>query len=449
MILTPFTTRYRAGSARALILTLLSLAGCMDRNADDLLTPVMPSITLRWPRSGDVVMTGHREILYEFESPRGAATYELVVNDSLLGSYPAGTDGALPDIYWQVDTALIPTGARYFLRVYDHDGNAATSTTMTGIRVITPTSPPAPPAHLALWVLSASAVNFTWEDASNDESGFELWRSAAGSAFARIQSLPPNAISTNDTGLAGGVVYRYRVRAVNAFGFGESNEVSVGSPNPVLDAPTSLAATARGTRLVELQWSDNSSGELGFVIQRRVSTGSVFSQVGLVGPNAQAFADTAGLSGGSSYTYRVAARGQFGQSAWSNEETVTTLYQDVFPPSNLIALYESASKSVRLTWKDNTIFEIQTRIERRSNPTGLFAEIARTGVDVVSYRDTTATAGVSYTYRVRAATAGEYLTVYSNEASVTLPGSVPPSRPAGNAAPEGSRIAPVSRHQLR
>jgi hypothetical protein len=405
----------------------------MDRNADDLLTPVMPSITLRWPRSGDVVMTGRREILYDFDSPRGAATYELVVNDSLIGAYPAGTDGALPDIYWQVDTSLIPAGARYFLRVYDHDGNAATSMTMTGIRVVTPTYPPAPPTHLALWPLSVSAVNLTWEDAASDESVYELWRSAGGGAYSRIQSLPPNSVSTNDTGLAGGEIYRYRVRAVNAFGFGESNEVSVGSSSPVLNAPTNLAATARGTRLVELQWTDNSSTELGFVIQRRVSSGTIYSQVGLVAPNEQSFSDTSGLSGGSSYTYRVAARGQFGPSAWSNEETVTTLYQDVFPPTNLIALYETASKSVRLTWKDNTIFESQTRIERRANPNGSFTEIARTGVDVISYRDSTATAGVGYTYRVRAATLTEYLTAYSNEASVTVPGSVPPSPPAGRA----------------
>ena len=398
----------------------------MDRNADELLTPLMPSITLRWPRTGDVLMAGRREVLYDFASPRGAAVYELVVNDSLQGSFPAGVDGSQPSIIWQVDTALVSSEVQYFLRVYDHDGNTTTSSTMKNIRVMLPTLPPAAPRNLSLSRISDSAVNLTWEDDSDNESSFELWRSQAGGPFVRVQILATNSVSTNDTGLAGGVLYRYRVRAVNPYGFGESNEASLAAELPVPDAPTNLVGTARGTRQVELQWSDNSSNELGFVIQRRISTGTAYSQIGLVGPNEQAFTDTSGLAGGSSYTYRVAARGQYGQSAWSNEETVTTLYQDVFPPTGLAGSYETASRSVKLTWKDNTVFEIQTRIERRTNPAGLFVEIGQTGVDVTTYRDSTVTAGLTYTYRVRAYTAGDYYTQYSNESTVTIPAGSSP-----------------------
>ena len=428
-----------------LALLVLSLAGCMDRSADELLTPIMPSVTLRWPRSGDALPAGRREILYTFDSPRGAASYDLVVNDSLLASFPAGSDGSQPAIMWNVDTALVATGARYFLRVFDHDGNVATSGTMTNIRVVLPTAPPAAPRGLSVWTLTATAVNLSWEDAAGDETGYELWRAGGTGALARIMVLPPNSISVNDTGLTPGALYRYRVRAVNAFGFGESNEVSVGSGVPVLNPPAGLVATARGTRMVVLEWTDNSSGELGFVIQRRVSSGTVYSQIGLVGPNEQTFTDTTGLTGGSSFTYRVAARGQFSTSAWSNEGNVTTLYQDVFPPSNLSGAYDAASRSVKLAWKDNTIFELQTRIERRMNPTGLYAEVGRTGVDVIAFRDSAVAGGSTYTYRVRAYAVGDYYTDYSNEFTISVPGTAPPPAPAGAPRAEGTLTPPRSR----
>jgi hypothetical protein len=236
-----------------------------------------------------------------------------------------------------------------------------------------------------------------------------------------IQTLRPNSISTNDTGLVAGTLYRYRVRAVNPFGYGESNEVTFGSGFPVLNPPTNVTLIPRGTRRVEVLWTDNATGELGYVIQRRVSSGTVYSQIGLVGPNTQYFLDTTGLSGGSSFTYRVAARGQFGQSEWSAEQTITTLYQDVFPPSGLIAVYDTPTGSVKLTWKDNSVFDVQTRIERRTNPTGLYAEIGRVGVDVITYKDTTVARGATYTYRVRVFAVGDYLTEYSNEITISVP----------------------------
>jgi len=118
----------RTGGTRAhvILVLFLSLAGCMDRNADELLTPHAVDHPPVAP-DRDVLMAGRREVLYDFASPRGAAVYELVVNDSLQGSFPAGVDGSQPSIIWQVDTALVSSEVQYFLRY----------TTMTG------TPPPA------------------------------------------------------------------------------------------------------------------------------------------------------------------------------------------------------------------------------------------------------------------------------------------------------------------
>ncbi len=402
-------------------LALLAGTGCLDKAPVEPLTATVAPISISWPQSGASVMTGPREVKYDFPALKATQTFALFVNDSLLDTFPVGTDGAKPHILWKVDTSLTGAIVHLQLRAYDQDSNVATSDLISGLRIVPPSTPPAAPRHLFVWKLTETAVNLTWEDSSSDEAAYELWRGTETGPLTKIQTLRPNSISTNDTGLVRGTLYRYRVRSVNPYGYGESNEVTFGSGFPVLNAPTNVTLIPRGTRRIEIQWTDNTNGELGYVIQRRIATGTVYSQIALVGPDVQSYLDTTGLSGGSAFTYRIAARGQFGQSDWSREETATTLYQDVPPPSNLIAVYETATGAVKLAWKDNTVFEVQTRIERRTNPTGLYAEIGRTGVDVITYRDTTALRGVTYTYRVRVFALGDYFTEYSNEFSITLP----------------------------
>jgi hypothetical protein len=407
-----------------LILPFLVILGCMETSVDEGLEVLMPSITLVWPTTGDTLVCGQREIQYDLREPQGVKFYELFVNDSLHNAFPTGADGKKPKILWTVDTSLAGTRAQYYIKAYDIDGNTVTSPSMTDIVVVPLTGSPAAPGSLTLWRFAASSVNLSWQDASDNESRFEVWRKLGTDSYVMIQSLPANSISANDTGFVAGVVVRYRVRAVNTYGFSESNEVSTGSDAVVLNAPTNLMTAPLGTRRVELQWTDNSAGELGFVIQRRVTSGTVFSQIGMVGPNETVFIDTTGLVGGSSYTYRVAARGQFGLSGWSNEESALTLYQDISPPTTLSATYSALPKSVRLVWRDNTVLEDETRVERRTNPAGGFAEIGMTGTDTTTYVDSTVQYGFTYTYRVRARTLDGHFSAYSNEATLTIPSSV-------------------------
>lgn len=407
-----------------LILPFLVILGCMETSVDEGLEVLMPSITLVWPTTGDTLVCGQREIKYDLREPQGVKFYELFVNDSLHNAFPTGTDGKKPKILWTVDTSLAGTRVRYYVKAYDIDGNTVTSPSMKDIVVVSLTGSPAPPRSLTLWRFAASSVNLSWQDASDNESSFEVWRKLGTDSYVMIQSLPANSISANDTGFAAGVVVRYRVRAVNTYGFSESNEVSTGSDAVVLNTPTNLMTAPLGTRRVELQWTDNSAGELGFVIQRRVTSGTVFSQIGMVGPNETVFIDTTGLVGGSSYTYRVAARGQFGLSGWSNEESALTLYQDISSPTTLSATYSALPKNVRLVWRDNTVLEDETRVERRTNPAGGFAEIGKTGTDTTTYVDSTVQYGFTYTYRVRARTLDGHFSAYSNEATLTIPSSV-------------------------
>jgi hypothetical protein len=80
-----------------------------------------------------------------------------------------------------------------------------------------------------------------------------------------------------------------------------------------------------------LSWTDNSTNETGFRIERAIWTNGVqgaFSEINTVGVNVQTYVDT-GLPNSTTYSYRVRAYNSAGNSGYSNIATGTTP-----PPAN-------------------------------------------------------------------------------------------------------------------
>jgi hypothetical protein len=90
-------------------------------------------------------------------------------------------------------------------------------------------------------------------------------------------------------------------------------------PNP----PSNLTATAVSKTQINLTWTDNSTNETGFKIQRSSNGGSSWTQIATVGPGITSYSDTS-VRRNTTYEYRVAAYNGAGTSAWSNFATVTT-----------------------------------------------------------------------------------------------------------------------------
>lgn len=87
-------------------------------------------------------------------------------------------------------------------------------------------------------------------------------------------------------------------------------------------APSNLRATDVTETELRLEWNDNSDNEIGFRIELR-EEGGAFEDIGGVSANATG-ADIEGLVPGTIYTFRVRARNAAGNSAYSNEVTVST-----------------------------------------------------------------------------------------------------------------------------
>ncbi len=103
-----------------------------------------------------------------------------------------------------------------------------------------------------------------------------------------------------------------------------------GSVSVVPITPSSLNATAVSTSQINLTWTDNSTNETGFKIERKSGTGN-YTIVATTGDNVTSFQDI-GLPSNTTYTYRVYSYNQVGNSlSYSNESTATTARQLSLP----------------------------------------------------------------------------------------------------------------------
>ncbi len=92
----------------------------------------------------------------------------------------------------------------------------------------------------------------------------------------------------------------------------------------VPSAPSALSATATSPTRIDLAWTDNSTHESGFKIERSSNGTSGWVQVDTVGSGVSTYSDV-GLAAGMTYFYRVRAYNPYGNSSYSNVAHATTL----------------------------------------------------------------------------------------------------------------------------
>ena len=241
-----------------------------------------------------------------------------------------------------------------------------------------PSNPPAAPSNLTavagLDDKGEPLIRLSWKDNSTDETGFIIERSESeNEGFSLISAVGPDREEFTDTGLKRDTTYWYRVSAYNGAGDPLYSNVAGATtiPSPPSDRPTDLEATAVTDTQINLSWTYNAVDEKGFKIERRTSAGD-FQQIGQVGAGITTYADT-GLVPGVTYTYRVRAYNDGGNSEYSKEASATA---GGVPsaPKDLKAIAVSGSQ-INLTWADTSNNEAGFKIERKSG-SGSFSQIA-------------------------------------------------------------------------
>ena len=119
---------------------------------------------------------------------------------------------------------------------------------------------------------------------------------------------------------------------IGAFGACKSDSPAGPPPPPPppppasIPAPSGLTATAASGTHIDLAWTDNSTNETGFRVERCSGAACTnFAQIGAnTAANITAFADEFGVAAGTSYSYRVRAFNATDSSAFSTTATVVT-----------------------------------------------------------------------------------------------------------------------------
>jgi PKD repeat protein len=185
--------------------------------------------------------------------------------------------------------------------------------------------------------------------------------------------------------------------------------------------PSSLVFWTMTATSADLHWTDNSSDEAGFVLQRCLGSAafcnanpSAYVSLPPIGPNVTSYADT-GLAAATTYTWRVHAFNAMGDSPHSNTVTGTTLTVPA-APTNLTA---TARLRVVLTWTDNATNETGYTVERCTGAVCTsFVPVAYLEADANRYNDWAIQGRRTYRYRV-AATGPGGQSPYSNVVTVT------------------------------
>jgi chitodextrinase len=254
-----------------------------------------------------------------------------------------------------------------------------------------------PPAGLSVDALYGHRVRLVWEDTNDNEIGYKIQRRTAGADFVTLARTATDATSYDDTTTVPETTYWFRVRAVGSEDVSAPVEVEVTTPALPAD-PSDLEAEAIAGTQIRLRWSDNSTSESDFAIERKTGA-EPFREVASAGANSVIFTDD-GLIVHTTYTYRIRARNGDDVSGYSNLASATTLDLPDADPTDLEAAALSAT-AVSLEWRERSTNETGFSIERRQGAAE-FAVVGTTGPNTEAFTDTGLAPNTLYGWRVRA-----------------------------------------------
>lgn len=243
-------------------------------------------------------------------------------------------------------------------------------------------------------------------------------------------------------------VFRIRNKQGTAPYYSTYSAATASLTTPTLAAPTSVVASVVSPTSIKLKWKDNTTGETGFLIERKIQTGA-WRQVGFMG--AHSFPDASftltSTTPLKSVSFRVRAyydntAGQRKYSAYGTSNIVSQ--PTVMAPSGVKLSLSNAGNGIAVNWNDNSTDETGFTIEV-SISGGAWQSLGNTGAGTGSSFGVTWTRpnsashprnGFTYRFRIKAfKTAGTapYATTYSaystQSATISMPKTLPFAAP--------------------
>ena len=281
-------------------------------------------------------------------------------------------------------------------------------------------------------------AGMSWQDASSNESGFELERVPAfGEGRLRMSENATGYIDNSGHG-----DFQYRVRAVNAAGASDwSPWVTVSIVNTLPTAPANLSLVDAGdNQRVTLTWTDASDNEEAFRVEHQRMSNDSWSATRAFNAlrNREQQIDAPGVG---THRYRIAAVTSGGISEFTPWREITIAAPQVDPSTvvpNQPAGISASDQVLRsgIVWTDSSDNELGFELER--NPA--FTSRVVLNSNVTGYIDNSGDG--AFAYRVRAYNNAGYSN-WSAWANVTIAQTVP-ARPSNVSAMDAGNQSGVN-----
>lgn len=426
--------------------------------ADDSLPPVPAGL------SATAVSSSRINVAW---SPAAGATSHQIRFKVGDGNWGAAMTQTAPYLHTNLSAN---TEYTYNVRSVNVNGHSAWSSdvsettlvaTARGDRLATPTGLRAVDATADVAGTLTPQVMVTW-NASSKATSYEL-RKWNGTTWAALTLTDDDQMKRSHTdtgaGVAAGMTYYYIVAALADFNDPPTDVTTDddmsdwSSPAMAMtvavtpaNAPTGLAATARGENRIWVSWTAV-EGATEYVLQWRTTGSSNWNTVTV--SDGLTYAHT-GRSAGTKYHYQVAAKNSGGMSAFSAEVSETTWARALSTPTGLMAedATDGTSARIKLTWNavpGAEAYEIQrwsgtawVTISLDSDTDDSPESPAVTQTSMTSYTDTESTlaAGMTYHYIVRAVS-GDVTSAWTSDVSGMTKPTAPTTAPELHLDPTG------------
>ncbi len=262
---------------------------------------------------------------------------------------------------------------------------------------------PNAPTNIGVAPVSGSRLRITWQDKSDTEDAFIIYRSDSFSGtYNEIGRTAQNVTEYLNTGLKTNARYYYKVSAYNEAGESALSNIASGQTsngNPTTPTLVNLNAVALGK--VEVTFQETSLDATKIILEISEQNSSNFVEYAqFESTGATQIQTVTNLKGKTLYFFRIKAINGSLSSSYSQVLSITTTDAPPVIPSEFTARATSSS-SIALNWKDNSTDETGFLLERSLNGVA-FIELANLGTNIITYNDNGLFGNVTYVYRLRA-----------------------------------------------
>ena len=326
--------------------------------------------------SGLSVSNTIASLTLKWNAVTGATGYEI---------YRAGTDGKYSKITTVTSTSYVDTNVKnntqysYKIKAYNAAGTSAFSTAASIKRT-----------QISVSNLKADAngskVQLSWTGGVTGAEGYVIYRRTEGGSYAEIGRTAGNTYS--DT-ISAGIKYYYAVAVYS----GSRTEGKCPEVGVMYLAEPAVTGASNITSGVQVKWS-KVTGATGYIVYHK-GAGKGWARIADIKDGSTVnYTDTTAASG-TTYTYTVRAYNKDTMSDWNSTKSLMRISDTTLTGASNI------TSGVQVKWSKVT--GATGYIVYRKGAGKGWARIAdiKNG-STVSYTDTTAASGTTYTYTVRA-----------------------------------------------